>query len=198
MSDAPPAYTRLARRSLLGQQELYLGDDHLLIAEGAYVESYRKIRYKDIEAILICPTSTGTILSILSGLGALVLLPLTVIQLGQNPFGAAFFGASTLALAAVAARFLLGRGSAEAGIQTAVQTVRLSGISTLRKALQVEQQLAARIEQAQSTLTAEELETVLATPAPQPPPVFPPSPAPAPPDIPPAPPTIPPTPPPAS
>lgn len=150
-------YKKLSGRSLLSVQSAYLADDHLLIVDGRYVETYKRLYYKDIEAILICPTATGGVMQIL-----LTLLSISFF------IPAAFGGISYLPWAifsvifgAYAGVLFYGQGSALFGVKTAVQTVMLDGVTSRRKANKADVLLAAEVERAQGVLTEEALQAAI-------------------------------------
>lgn len=152
---ASEQYKKLVGRSLLSVQSCYLGKDHLLILDGRYRERAKRIRYQDIEALLICPTKTGNVVSLISALSGFALLVAAL----ANANSVALW--IWLALAVIAwgifALGLYGKGSALMGIQTAVQTVHLEGASSMRKARTTETRLNERIVSVQGRLSVEDI-----------------------------------------
>ncbi len=153
MAEKP--YKKLSGRSVFSVQQAYLGKDHLLVADGTYQERVKRIGYADIEAILICPTKAGSIWSLIAALGGLLF---TIISLA-NFGGVAFFIWLTIALVlwGIFGVGLYGRGSVVFGVQTAVQTVVLAGLSNQRKARWAKKMLAEHIEAVQGPLEVEVL-----------------------------------------
>ena len=150
-------YTKLSGRSTLSLQKSYLADDHLLIVDGHYKETYKRLYYDDIEAILICPTSTGTIFAVLLILlGFLMALP---IGFGNSDYLPLALVAVLPAL--IAGYILYGGGSTLFGVQTAVQTVLINGVNNRRKARKARTRLAAEIERVQGVLTTSDLQTAV-------------------------------------
>lgn len=150
-------YTKLSGRSILSLQKSYLADDHLLIVDGHYKETYKRLYYDDIEAILVCPTSTGTIFAVLLILlGFLIALP---IGFGNSDYLPLALIAVLPAL--IAGYILYGGGSALFGVQTAVQTVLINGVNNRRKARKAHTRLAAEIERVQGVLTESDLQTAV-------------------------------------
>jgi len=148
-------YQKFSGRSTFSVQQAYLGEDHLLVVDGVYKERAKRIRYEDIEAILICPTKAGAVVSMLAGLGTMLFTIVMLANLNNSSFVAWLIVA--LVTAAIFALGLYHRGSAVFGVQTAVQTVILSGLGSRRKSAKATTQLAQRIEAAQGRLTAEAL-----------------------------------------
>jgi len=148
-------YEKLVGRSLFSVQTCYLGQDHLLVLDGRYRERAKRIRYEDIEAVLICPTKSGGIFSLISTLAGFALLIVALSNAGSS----ALWVWMTLAVIcwAVFGLGIYGKGSALMGIQTAVQTVQLEGVSSLRKAWKVERRLNERIRAVQGALTVEQI-----------------------------------------
>jgi|GEM_PF-2145378 len=150
-------YKKLSRRSLMSVQTAHLGEDHVLVVDGYYVETYKRLYYNDIEAILVCPTSTGKVMAIL--LTILSVCMITPVLLGGRGFlPLAVFGV----IAAVYAGYLFyGQGSVLFGVKTAVQTVVLDGVKSRRKANKVEALLSAQIERVQGVLTESDLQAAI-------------------------------------
>lgn len=148
-------YKKLVGRSLFSVQSCYLADDHLLILEGRYRERAKRIRYQDIEAVLICPTKSGAVLSLISALVGFILLIVALANAGSSALWV------WLLLAVLCWIFfaggIYGKGSALMGIQTAVQTVQLEGVSSMRKARKVAHRLNQRIRSVQGELGADDI-----------------------------------------
>lgn len=153
MAEKP--YKKFSGRSVFSVQQAYLGEDHLLVVDGTYQERAKRIDYADIEAILVCPTKAGSIWSLIAALGGLLF---TIVSLA-NFGGVAFFIWLTIALVlwGIFGVGLYGRGSVVFGVQTAVQTVVLAGLSNQRKAERAKRLLTERIEAVQGPLEAEAL-----------------------------------------
>lgn len=152
----PGRYKKISGRSTFSVQKAYLGDDHLLVVDGVYQEQSKRIRYEDIQAILICPTKAGSVLALLTGLGGLLFSFLAAAN-WQNPS----FVPWLIVAVVVWGIFGLGlyhQGSVVFGLQTAVQTVILGGLGTRRKADKGAALLAQRIEATQGRLSTEALQ----------------------------------------
>ncbi|WP_269540261.1 hypothetical protein [Cerasicoccus fimbriatus] len=141
--------------SLVEHQRVYFGDDHLLIVDGKFTEVYRRLYYKDIQALQRHNTST----SIWVQMFFLVVIILSLIGLGSG-MNAPNWGAMYLLVPSsvfLAYSIYCGRSCA-LGIKTQVQQVRLVGVGAMRKAVKFEKQLTERITAVQGTLTAEALQ----------------------------------------
>lgn len=154
------AYKKFSGRSALNVQQAYLGPDHLLVVDGVYQERVKRIDYTDIQAILICPTKGGSILSLIYGLGGLLTTGIALAEWQGGAF--VFWLIPALVLWVLFGLGIYQRGSAVFGIQTAVQTVLLPGLSGRRKAERARQLLAERIVAAQGPLDEAALRTVRA------------------------------------
>lgn len=152
-------YTKLSGRSVTSVQTCYLGEDHLLVLDGYYTETQRKLYYKDIEAILITKTNTGKVCGVIAILFLLLFLIIALSNLENGGWiGAVIF---MIFPALFIAYIGYQNGTAAIGVQTSVQTATLDGVRTYRKARKVEAKLAKRIEAVQGRLTQEELEAAL-------------------------------------
>lgn len=150
-------YKKLSGRSTLSVQTAHLADDHLLIVHGRYVETYKRLYYNDIEAILICPTKTSQVMAILLTIVSVCfILPVAFGGLDYWPFliFSVLFGV-------FAGVLFYGRGSVLFGVKTAVQTVILDGVSSRRRADKAEALLGAEIERVQGVLTESALQSAI-------------------------------------
>ena len=150
-------YKKLSGRSTLSVQTAHLGDDHLLIVDGRYVETYKRLYYNDIEAILVCPTKTSQVMAILLTIVSVCfILPVVFGGMGYWPFliFSVLFGV-------FAGVLFYGQGSVLFGVKTAVQTVILDGVSSRRKAYKAEALLGAEIERVQGVLTEQSLQSAI-------------------------------------
>lgn len=149
-------YKKISGRSTFSVQQAYLGEDHLLVVDGVYKEVSKRMRYEDIEAILICPTKSGAVLSMLTGLGTVLFTVVMLANLQNSSFVAWLIVAVVTGL--IFGWGLYQRGSAVFGVQTAVQTVVLAGLGSRRKSARGLAQLAERVEAAQGRLSVEALQ----------------------------------------
>ena len=150
-------YKKLSGRSTMSVQTAHLGDDHLLVVEGHYVETYKRLYYNDIEAILVCPTSSGKVMAILlTILSVCMIVP--VLFGGWDFLPLAVIGVLPAVIAGV---LFYGRGSVLFGVKTAVQTVVLDGVRSRRKANKVEALLSAEIERVQGVLAESDLQAAI-------------------------------------
>ena len=73
-----PSYKKLPGRS--GQSRLWLGEDHLLlVTKSGYHESYRRLYFSDIQAIIVRKSAQRMIINIICGSCALLFVPLAFI-----------------------------------------------------------------------------------------------------------------------
>lgn len=124
------------------QGSLWLGPDHLLVVEGrgfvwAFVERYRRIDYKNIQALTLVRTSWWIWLGVLLGLAALVLGVGAWWAHGELPALAL-----TLSVAGAGVFLLMlvhfQRGaSCRCFVQTSVQVLRLRALGREKKAVRV-------------------------------------------------------------
>lgn len=149
-------YKKLSGRSTFSAQQAYLGPDHLLIVDGFFKESVKRIQYEAIEAILVCPTKTGSIFSLLAGLGGLLFTGITLASWQTSGFVPWLVVAAVVWL--IFALGLYNKGSAVFGLQTAVQTIVLGGLGSRRKSTRAVAQLAERVEAVQGRLSVEALQ----------------------------------------
>lgn len=140
-------------------QSGYLAEDHLLIVDGRFQERYKRLKYADIQALLIRRTAAGKVVALCGGLAGFLFLIIALTQTGSSAWMA--WGVIALVSWAIFAITLYGRGSAQMGVQTAVQTVFLEGVTTLRKAEKVAVALTARVEAVQGRLEPEALRAAL-------------------------------------
>ena len=154
MASKQAQYTKLSGRSTFSVQKSFLAEDHLLVVDGHYTETYKRLYFKDIEAVLVCPTSSGMIIAAIMTLlsASLVLLGITNDLLFTIP---------AIIPAIFAILLFYGGGSVRFGVQTAVQTVLLDGVKSKRKARKVKDQLVAQVERVQGVLTEPMLRAVL-------------------------------------
>jgi len=150
-------YRKLSGRTAVSLQQAYLGEDHLLVVEGAYRERVKRIDYEDIEAILICHTKSGGILSLFAGIGGLV-LTLVTLSHWQEPTFPIWLGVTLITWLAFGVG-VYGKGSALLGVQTAVQTVILAGANTRRKSAKAMTRLAERVMAVQGPVSPDDLES---------------------------------------
>jgi hypothetical protein len=140
-------------------QSGYLAEDHLLIVNGRFQERYKRLKYADIQALLIRRTAGGKVLALCGGLGGFLFLIIALTQMDSSAWIA--WGVIAIVSWAIFALSLYGQGTAQMGVQTAVQTVFLEGVTTLRKAEKVAVALTARVEAEQGRLEPEVLRAAL-------------------------------------
>jgi len=113
-----------------------LGKDHLLIIDtSGYTETYKRFRFRDIQALVFCTTDTwlyqAVILAAFAGLFGLIAV------LGGGPVMAWIFGSLAVIFGiSVLVDLLLGPTS-KCYLRTAVQTEHLAPLARLRRARRV-------------------------------------------------------------
>ncbi len=140
--------------------ELWLGPDHLLLVEwDGSREYYRRLYYRDIQAVVVRRTSEWMGVNIL--LGVLVLLFAFVATLVSAPVPLVLAGVCALILVV----YLVGGPTCNCQLRTAVQTVDLLSLQRLRHARKALDLLRPKIEEAQGRITVEDLVARLQSPA---------------------------------
>lgn len=160
MADAPKYKKVAAGGGSFERQKLYFGDDHLLVIDGTYSERYRRLYYKDIQALLRYPTAGSIILQVIL---IFILIPSLIGLLSGDEFAWGYLFPIVPIGLILAYSIYLGR-SCRIALKTQVQLVRLSAVGNLRKARKFEARLTERVEQAQGRLTAEALQDALRPP----------------------------------
>lgn len=131
------------------KSSLWLAKDHLLVIDtSGYTESYKRFRFRDVQALVLCRTDSWLYRAvILAGLASLSGLLAIVIG---GPIAAWIFGI----IAALFGFFLLvdliAGPTSKCYLRTAVQTEPLASLSRLRRAERVLSTLRPLILQAQS------------------------------------------------
>ena len=155
--------------------QLWLGDDHLLILDwDGSREFYKRIRYQDIQTIVVHRTTEGKIVNALLG-GIILFLVICGLAVGDT--------VGTIILLVIAAIFgliLLGNfisgPTCKCQLRTAVQTEELHSLTRLPNVRKALDRLRPRITVAQGPLTPEEIsqrfQTTEAPPAEAPSPQF--------------------------
>ncbi|MGJ8639111.1 MAG: hypothetical protein ACSHYA_06920 [Opitutaceae bacterium] len=157
MAKSNSDYRKLSGRSSMSVQKVYLGDDHVLVVDGQYKETYKRLAYSDIEAILVCPTKSASVIALillLMGIPMMLSLPISGVDLVPM----FIFG---LIFSLIGGALLYGKGSVVFGIKTSVQTVVINGVNSRRKAAKAEAKLVTEIERVQGILTDEALQQAI-------------------------------------
>lgn len=148
-------YQRLPgrKRGLTGDSTLWLGQDHLLRVDSqGFAENYKRFYYRDIQSIVILPTSRQH--SRLAGWAA-ASIPLALLAWFLGGGWGIFLGClAGLAGTMFVANWLRGP-ICECWLQTAVQTETLPSLSRLRATLNALNRLRVRIEAIQGKLRPE-------------------------------------------
>ena len=143
-------YTRAFRK---GPASLWFADDHLLVVEPStrqfpYDENYRRIMYRDIQAIALQPTSKFAIANILVGVALFVVLMVLIASYDSEStlFTTSMVGVPLLILLTVN---LVKGPSCKVHLQTAVLLLEMEMFSRRRSANRVIQQILDRANRAQ-------------------------------------------------
>lgn len=151
-------YAKLAGPGLMAYQRLYEGKDHFLVIDGIYSETYRRLFYKDVEALIYCPTKAGTITIWISGLALLVSLLgfAATMSSGSAIVGMWIFfciiSAPVFILSAIAG------GTCSFAIKTSAQIIQLRNVSGRRRARKLMRKVTEIVEGVQGQLTQETLD----------------------------------------
>jgi hypothetical protein len=149
---------------VFGGSKIRLAPDHLLVVLGnGFTETYRRMYYGDIEALVIRRTSSHVVQSVL--LGLTVLLTAGLAQLTEwNPIWWTVVAMLTALLLIVLARGPL----CACHVQTRVQRQKLPQITRMKQALRLLDLLEPRITAAQGTVEPGAFEAAAATEVEQP------------------------------
>ncbi len=154
------------------RQQLWLGPDHLLVAEvKAYTERYKRYYLKDIQALTMCPTNAGRIVNaVLLGFSGLFLIPVLLLFPNRHlpsleglalPVMILLAGISALFLLFLFGNVLLGP-TCICHLHTAVQAERLSALGRARTAARTLNLLKWSIESAQGRIQPEDVQDFVA------------------------------------
>lgn len=158
MASKQTKYRKLSGRSTLSVQKSYLAEDHLLVVDGHYKETYRRLYFEDIEAILVCPTASGKVIAVIMTILSVCMMLLPILN-GLDYLPLAIILGIIPAIFAVA--LFYGGGSVLFGVQTAVQLAVLNGVNSQRKANKARRMLVAEVERVQGGLSASILQAGL-------------------------------------
>lgn len=159
----PKEYTRLARKSmnLMHRASLWQGPDHLLkVSSTGFSEDYRRYYYRDIQAIIVTPTTNWHGWSLFLGFICLLTLLCALLVSTDSPVGLSILvilGGLTGGLLTVN---LMKGPTCICRIRTAVQTDKIEAMSRLRTAQRVIARLRETIIAAQGGFTAEDLSKI--------------------------------------
>jgi hypothetical protein len=159
MSSTTKEYRRLPgrARSVMSSIRLWQGKDHLLLCSStSFSEDYKRFYYSDIQVITVRKTVTREVRSIL-----LVALAgvLGLIAFQFEDWLRDFWGVLAGLLLFFSLVDWLRGPTCICHLQTAIQTVHLSSLNRLRTARKTMARLKPLIDEAQGTLTAEEIQS---------------------------------------
>ncbi|WOO42182.1 hypothetical protein [Rubellicoccus peritrichatus] len=151
-------YAKLAGPGLLAYQRLYEAKDHFLVVEGVYQESYRRLFYKDIQALIYCPTKAGSITMLITALGLLAsLLGVAVTMASQSPV-LGMWVVFAIIFGVVLLFAVIAGGTCSLAIKTPAQIVPLRNVSGRRRARKLIRKVTEIVESVQGPLTQEVLD----------------------------------------
>lgn len=164
MKKAFGEYRRLARGAF-SCSSLWAGEEHLLYVQGTgflvpMSEDYRRVRYRDVQAVTLVKTKAALVMILISSLllllfgvpavlGVITLLDLTPGVVGEEAFAlVSSIGGGSIALVALALLvWNLARGrSCKLGVQTANGTVVVRAANRVKIAKRLVEELAPLIE----------------------------------------------------
>ena len=161
MADKVKEYHKLPgykKGFFIGKYSLWQGTDHLLHLFSRFgVEDYKRFYFSDIQAIITRKTVVGKVQNIILGCLILVFgLPAILIDGGWS----IFFSAGS-AFVFILLLINLFRGpTCETRLMTAVQTEKLQSLYRLNRTFKVMDRIRPHIQQAQGTLTREDLNQI--------------------------------------
>ena len=148
---------------MIGKYSLWQGADHLLHIFSRFgIEDYKRFYFSDIQAIITRKTSIGKVQNII--LGCLILLFLLPAYLFDGGWSIFYIGISAIMFIFLLVNLFLGP-TCETRLMTAVQTEKLQSLHRLNTTFRVLDRIRPQIQQAQGTLTREELDKIPIRPA---------------------------------
>ena len=153
-------YRRLCRRKrsfLFGNSSLWLGTDHLLSVHSKYFsEDYKRFYYQDIQSLITYKTGVGKIQNLTMGLFGLLCIALAFLTQGVWAWPTMFWIMAGLMLVLLLINRLRSP-TCVCHLKTAVQTEKLPSLCRLRIVQKAFGLLEPFIENAQGSLTRDEL-----------------------------------------
>ncbi|MFP4541538.1 MAG: hypothetical protein ACLFR7_07905 [Opitutales bacterium] len=157
MAAKPPQepLTQIAGGSLLRPEAQYLGEHALLAVTGFYKQRYRRFAYRDIEALIIQPTSHQTAWTV----GLAIALVVGLLMLGLGSGGVVRVVGSIVSAASVVGLVVnLAMGpTCRTFLQSRVQRLRLGNVTRRTKAERLRAALWPRLEAVQGRVSAAEV-----------------------------------------
>lgn len=147
---ADSTYQRFAKARGYDPQALYFGDDHLLVASGTFRERYRRMYYRDIEALSIADSKKflAVLISLIAAIGFFAWLAwANRNELGSTPW---LFIIPMGILFGLLILHIVRGPTVHCVLRTGVQTLRLTSITRRKKAERFEERLIERANQYQS------------------------------------------------
>lgn len=146
--------------------QLWLGDDHLLVVDwDGYREFYKRIRYQDVQTIVVRKTAEGRIINGILGGVALMFVALALLMDDSGAMIAFLVIASLVGLLLLVN--VLSGSTCTCQLRTAVQTEELVSLGRVRQARKALDRLRPLITTAQGQLTPEEIQAQFQPVAPE-------------------------------
>ena len=166
MADKVKEYKKLPgskKGFLIGKYNLWQGADHLLHIFSRFgIEDYKRFYFSDIQAIMTRKTFIGRVQNII--LGCLILLFLLPAYIIDGDWSIFYVVISAIIFIFLLINLFLGP-TCETRLMTAVQTEKLQSLHRLNTSFRVLDRICPHIQQAQGTLTREELNKIPIRPA---------------------------------
>jgi hypothetical protein len=156
MAVKPPqeTLTEVAGGSPLRPEAQYLGEHALLAVTGFFTQRFRRFAYRDIEALIIQPTSHQG--GWTAGLAVALVLGLLMIWVGGGGFRVAGAIMGAASLLGLVVNLALG-ATCRVFLQTRVQRFRFGNVTRRPKAERLRTALWGRLEAVQGSVTAAEV-----------------------------------------
>ncbi|MEO0793533.1 MAG: hypothetical protein AAFX93_00135 [Verrucomicrobiota bacterium] len=140
------------------RQKIFFGEDHMLVIDGQYTETYRRLYFDDIQAVVRCGNGYSIVLRVF----LIIFMMFSAIGMLSSTD---FFNWGALIFFVIFLSFLLNsfwcKGSCDTAVKTPLQLVRLPSLNNVRKAEKFEAKLTEAVENKQGRLTSEVLQEAL-------------------------------------
>ena len=147
---ADSTYQKFAKARSYDPQTLYFGDDHLLIASGTFRERYRRMYYRDIEALSIASSKKflAVLISLVTAMGLFAWLAWAN-RHGLGSFPWLLITPMGILFALLILHIVRGP-TVHCVLRTGVQTLRLTSLNRRKRAELFEERLIEQANQHQS------------------------------------------------
>lgn len=149
MATKSETYRKIATQRSLDPQRICLAEDHLLIASGAYVQQYRRMYFRDIEAFSMARNSSFLV-TLVFFLIALVTFGGVAWLLREDSRTGALIFLGMAVFSFIVTAIHVARGpTVSCSLRTRVQTIQLPALGREYKALQFQETLQREVERFQ-------------------------------------------------